>query len=383
MAPEPETTTDVPPVDPVEAESPNGASIGSIAQLAAAGARAAGERATGELPVDPSLAGEPSPEQPVDGQDPPQRRSRRILALVAVGAILAAIVGLAFRTPGNTTGFVEAGVLEDLAYTEPPGTTTTTPTTEPEPEPEPAPLETTATVAPETTTTPTTAVPGPAYQRPPRPRVNLAGLTSKVAYPKATGTVWLTGGAGSTAGVISFPNPRQIGDNPNATVPLVFLVKQDLGAWLEVYVPARPNMSTYWIQRADVDIVTHNYRVEVYLQEFNIKVYDGTNLLLDDRIGVAKASTPTPIGIFYTSELVRPTNPSGPYGPYAFGLNGFSDVLLSFGGGPGQLGMHGTNQPGLIGREVSSGCIRLSNANITYLAGFLPQGTPIVVNDRF
>jgi len=296
---------------------------------------------------------------------------------VAVGAILAVIVGLAFRPPGRAFGMVEAGAVAELSYTEPPGTSTTTSTTEPEP---PPPPETTTTLVPETTTT---AVPGPAYQRPPRPRVNLAGLTSKVAFPKAKGTIWLTGGAGSTAGVISFPNPRQIGDNPNATVPLVFLVKQDLGAWLEVYVPARPNMSTYWIQRVDVDIVTHNYRVEVYLQEFNIKVYDGTNLLLDDKIGVAKASTPTPIGIFYTSELVRPTNPSGPYGPYAFGLNGFSDVLLSFGGGPGQLGMHGTNQPGLIGREVSSGCIRLSNANITYLAGFLPQGTPIVVNDRF
>jgi lipoprotein-anchoring transpeptidase ErfK/SrfK len=55
------------------------------------------------------------------------------------------------------------------------------------------------------------------------------------------------------------------------------------------------------------------------------------------------------------------------YGPYAFGLSGFSEVLTSFNGGQGQLGLHGTNQPDKIGTRVSSGCIRLRNEDIEAL----------------
>ncbi|HEV7148765.1 MAG TPA: L,D-transpeptidase, partial [Pedococcus sp.] len=85
--------------------------------------------------------------------------------------------------------------------------------------------------------------------------------------------------------------------------------------------------------------------------------------------------TPTPVGSFFLTELLAPTNPG--YGPYAYGLSAFSDVLTSFGGGPGQIGLHGTSEAGSIGHSSSHGCIRLSNADITTLAKILPLGTPV------
>ena len=90
--------------------------------------------------------------------------------------------------------------------------------------------------------------------------------------------------------------------------------------------------------------------------------------------------TPTPVGEFYLTELLAPPNPNGAYGPYAFGLSGFSDTLTTFNGGPGQLGIHGTNQPNLIGTKVSHGCIRMSNENITALSQLLPLGTPVQIS---
>ncbi len=87
--------------------------------------------------------------------------------------------------------------------------------------------------------------------------------------------------------------------------------------------------------------------------------------------------TPTPLGTFYLVELLRPTN--GGYGPYAYGLSGFSEVLDDFGGGPGQIWLHGTDDPDSIGRAVSHGCIRLSDEDITLLAETLPLGTPVVI----
>ena len=62
------------------------------------------------------------------------------------------------------------------------------------------------------------------------------------------------------------------------------------------------------------------------------------------------------------------------YGPFAFGLSGFSDVHMDFAGGEGVIGIHGTNDPASIGTRVSNGCIRVPNDVITDLAARLPLG---------
>jgi lipoprotein-anchoring transpeptidase ErfK/SrfK len=43
------------------------------------------------------------------------------------------------------------------------------------------------------------------------------------------------------------------------------------------------------------------------------------------------------------------------------------------------LGLHGTGDPSSIGRDVSNGCIRMSNTGITKLAEILPLGVPIEI----
>jgi lipoprotein-anchoring transpeptidase ErfK/SrfK len=43
------------------------------------------------------------------------------------------------------------------------------------------------------------------------------------------------------------------------------------------------------------------------------------------------------------------------------------------------MGIHGTDDPSSLGRSVSNGCIRMSNAAITKLAKTLPVGVPVDV----
>ncbi|MBV8386095.1 MAG: L,D-transpeptidase, partial [Acidimicrobiia bacterium] len=62
-----------------------------------------------------------------------------------------------------------------------------------------------------------------------------------------------------------------------------------------------------------------------------------------------------------------------------FATSAHSNVLTSFMGGDGMVGLHGTDAPGSIGRAVSHGCIRIGNADITKLAMMLPLGTPLIV----
>jgi lipoprotein-anchoring transpeptidase ErfK/SrfK len=167
-------------------------------------------------------------------------------------------------------------------------------------------------------------------------------------------------------------------DNPNENgAPLVFLVDEDLGEWLKVLLPIRPNGSTGYVKAADVEVAENPYSVDIKLAEHRLIVTRGDEVVADEAIGVGTESTPTPGGRYYIKELLQPPDPGGAYGPYAYGLSGFSNVLEEFNGGDGVIGIHGTNEPELIGSDVSHGCIRMSNEAITDLAGILPLGTPV------
>jgi lipoprotein-anchoring transpeptidase ErfK/SrfK len=177
------------------------------------------------------------------------------------------------------------------------------------------------------------------------------------------------------------PTPMTRLANPNKDgVDLVFLVKKVAGQdWLQVYLPIRPNGSTGYIRRSDVKVTSHHYWIEVFRDEHRIVVHNKNAVVLDAPVGIGTGQTPTPGGTYYLTELLAPPNPNGAYGPYAYGLSGFSDVLTNFAGGDGVIGLHGTNEPDKVGTDVSHGCIRMTNENITKLAKILPLGTPVQI----
>lgn len=206
--------------------------------------------------------------------------------------------------------------------------------------------------------------------------------TSEVATPRAEGeVVFRSAPSDDAAPVTTLANPRPLATDPPVSIPLVLLVAQRQGDWLEVYLPIRPNGSTGWLRAADVEISTHPWRIEAALDEFRLRVLRNDEVVFETDIGVARENAPTPGGLYYTTELLKPPDPDTVYGTYAFGLSGFSDTFEEFNGGPGQLGLHGTNEPELIGQAVSSGCIRLRNEDITYLVETLrlPLGVPVAV----
>ncbi len=147
----------------------------------------------------------------------------------------------------------------------------------------------------------------------------------------------------------------------------------------QVQLPVRPNGSTGWVNASDVSLTVHDYWIEIELSAFELRLFKGDDEILTTPIGVGTQDTPTPGGTYYIKELLQPPNPNGPYGTYAYGLSGFSNVLQSFGGGDGVIGVHGTNQPELIGSEVSHGCIRMENATISKMVEEigLPLGVPV------
>jgi lipoprotein-anchoring transpeptidase ErfK/SrfK len=131
-----------------------------------------------------------------------------------------------------------------------------------------------------------------------------------------------------------------------------------------------------------VELRADPYSVRVDLRARRLIVHDASRLVLDVPVGVGQAATPTPSGLYYVAELLRQPNPNGTYGPWAFALSAHSSVLSHFGGGDGQVGIHGTNDPSGIGHTVSHGCIRVRNRVIERLAAVLPLGTPVRILAR-
>lgn len=190
-----------------------------------------------------------------------------------------------------------------------------------------------------------------------------------------------TGPGADTEAIAEFRHPTPVGG------PLVFRAVDGTlddpaggGDWLEVHLPIQPNGTTGWIRADEVSLSGNPYRVEIDRAAFTLRIYELSELWLQTTIAVGTGDTPTPVGDFYLKELLAPPNPNGAYGPYAFGLSGFSEALESFGGADSAIiGLHGTNEPEALGTNVSSGCIRLENAVMVQLAQTLPLGTPVLI----
>jgi lipoprotein-anchoring transpeptidase ErfK/SrfK len=205
--------------------------------------------------------------------------------------------------------------------------------------------------------------------------------TNIVAIGRGTEVDPSGGGGGEVAvyGLPDAPEPSQQIGNPKSAEglsvgPVVFLAAgpYDPGTeWLKVYLPIRPNGSTGFVKAADVDISANRFRIEVELSKHRIRLFDSEKKILEEPIGVGLGNTPTPGGVFFIRSLIASTDPA--YGTYAFGLSGFSEVHESFNGGPGDIGIHGTNDPSTIGSDVSNGCIRLRDETVIHLAEVLPE----------
>jgi L,D-transpeptidase catalytic domain len=98
------------------------------------------------------------------------------------------------------------------------------------------------------------------------------------------------------------------------------------------------------------------------------------------RAVIGKPSTPTPLGLAAIYERNRQPNPRAFLGPWSLSLTAHSNVLESYGGGPGRVAIHGRAGASLrdpLGSARSHGCIRVNNRNVLWMAKRIPPGTPV------
>ncbi len=163
--------------------------------------------------------------------------------------------------------------------------------------------------------------------------------------------------------------------------PLALLTVTSMGDWYQVLLPTRPNGSTAWVPAAAVNVAVPQFRAELSLSAMDLKVVsivDGA-VVLTSPIGIGAPSTPTPSGLYFVRDHFPTSGGGHPYGPFAFGLSGHSDVHMQFGTGDGRIAIHGTNQPSSIGAAASNGCPHVPNDVVLALIPYLPLGTPVLI----
>ncbi|MGQ0615427.1 MAG: L,D-transpeptidase [Acidimicrobiia bacterium] len=212
-----------------------------------------------------------------------------------------------------------------------------------------------------------------------------SGSAAGTAPPPAPVGQFLAGMANT--GVVALydspaaPAPSLILDNPTFEgLPLVLMVlAQGPEGWLQVQYNQRPNGATAWLHGADLNLVPVPNRVVIAVGGRLLTVYRGTSeeVLMQAPVAVGTDATPTPLGGFYVDAALPVEEPGNAYGQFILSVAGFSDVLTSFGGSPGQIAIHGTYNPAEVGQAVSNGCLRLTNENILLLASMAPPGTPV------
>jgi len=176
---------------------------------------------------------------------------------------------------------------------------------------------------------------------------------------------------------VAYADKPQLSNPTHEGLPVVFLVLEENGPWLKVRVSSRPNNLVAWVRRAEVALRTVPNRVLVEVGARRVTVFQGSEVLLQETVAVGTNRTPTPLGTFFVDGFVPLSPDTGPYGAAQVSVAGFSDVLQSFGGGVGQIAMHGTNNPDLLGQPVSNGCVRMGNDAILRMAQLAPLGTPV------
>jgi len=107
------------------------------------------------------------------------------------------------------------------------------------------------------------------------------------------------------------------------------------------------------------------YRIIVDLSERSLYLLDGDRVVNRFPVGIGKMLTQTPVGEYRI--VNKQPNPGGPFGAFWMGLS------------RPHYGIHGTNDPSSIGREVSHGCIRMYNEDVLRLASIVPVGTRVTI----
>ena len=151
-------------------------------------------------------------------------------------------------------------------------------------------------------------------------------------------------------------------------------VGSDGRVWYRVSIPMRPNGTYGWIPAYTVSLKPTHGQIVVDLRRRTIDVYRFGRRKWHAIVAVGAPGRETPVGHYFVAARFVPYH--DPFlGVFALETSAYSKLTEWPGGGV--VGIHGTDEPQLLGQAVSHGCVRVSNTTAAALRRLAPLGTPI------
>ena len=180
----------------------------------------------------------------------------------------------------------------------------------------------------------------------------------------------------------SAPVKTQLGkvnQNGYPTLVLVDSTKEVGGTvWYRVWLAMRPNGSRGWVPEGKLAFYTTSAKIAIDLSERTLSVYRRGELVGAYSVAVGRPGLTTPTGFFFVNQKLRPPTPDGAYGVLAIGISAFQPKLAYWEQG-GPVAIHGTNEPWLIGKAISHGCVRMHNEDVLAVSRYVPAGSPVEI----
>jgi lipoprotein-anchoring transpeptidase ErfK/SrfK len=226
----------------------------------------------------------------------------------------------------------------------------------------------TSTTAPTTTTTP----------KKPKPKIPVVST-----FPAA-------------GGMLSNSDPVRVAPNPHAHVirvmhqfrsdfrpQVMFAVRAATGSdgqpWYRVSIPMRPNGTYGWVPAKTVSLSPTHSQIVVDLKTRTIDLYRFGKHRWHGIVAIGAPGRETPVGHYFVAARFVPYH--DPFlGVFAVETSAYSKLTEWPGGGV--VGIHGTDEPQLLGQAVSHGCVRVANVTARHLKTLAPLGTPILIKKR-
>lgn len=217
------------------------------------------------------------------------------------------------------------------------------------------------------------AMPTPAPSGSPQPQYE------RWTVGKATGPVTVLKRPAAGAPVLA--RLGKVNQNGYPTVVLVDTRREVAGVtWTRVWLAMRPNGTRGWVRDGQLAYYPTSAKIVIDLSQRKLTVYRRGALQATFAVAVGRPDLQTPTGFYFINQKLRPPSPGGAYGVLALGISAFQPKLTGWPQG-GPVAIHGTNEPWLIGKAITHGCVRMKNAAIQDVSRLVPTGSPVIIQE--
>jgi hypothetical protein len=160
--------------------------------------------------------------------------------------------------------------------------------------------------------------------------------------------------------------------------PMIFPVVQRRGRWVAVVAPQLANGHHAWLRLGPrAELFRPGWSVTIDLSDRSLIARRAGKAVRTMAVGVGRAGTPTPQGLFGVTDKLVVRNGISPYGYGALALSAHQPQVPQGWGGGDRIAVHGTQSPSTVGQAASLGCLRVARDDVMWLVHRVPLGTPV------